>query len=269
MEARREFRLSLLAAERTVVPATAYWEEEWAPPLLEMYHPFAKRVDCSSWALPVARRSTSPASKHARDPDRYRSYFEEPSRAEYDRLKEMWRTRLRSTTRDIAADWREGLMTGDVLFEDLLGPGSAPGLDTTLDRVPEWLQSDAFIRDFVLGVLEERGVLLDPPQRSLIGQIINRGYVQSYLNEMQADRCARRADEDALDGLLVGANCTRLDVRRFEQLLSDLDVLELVAALTQDELLLARQSFEWEPVRVDLLARASRTGAGAPMMSPP
>ena len=240
-EARHAFRMSLLAAERTVVPATAYWEDDWAAPLLEAYAVFrqAGRLQLIGTAPSPEEYLANKREHYQRDPNRYRAYFEEPSAAEYNRLKEMWRTRVRSTTADLGSLWRQGLLRQDVLFEQLLRrERSSLSLDSQLDRVPEWLGTAAFIGDFVVGVLNERGVMLDPLQQQLVGRIITRDYVRSFLDEMGATALLGGPTK-AADSLLADADFT-FDVQRFSRLLAHLGLEDLIVALDPEELLRAR-----------------------------
>ena len=260
-EARHAFRMSLLVAERTVVPATAYWEDAWAAPLLEAYAPFrqARRLQLIGTAASPEEYLANKREQYARDPTRYRAYFEEPTSPEYNRLKEMWRTRVRSTTADIGSLWRQGLLRNDVLFAQLLRrPRSSLSLEAELDRVPEWLGTAAFIGDFVIGVLDERGVSLDPLQQQLVGRIITRDYVRSFLDEMGATALLGGPTK-AADSLLADSDFT-FDVQRFARLLAHLGLQDLIAGLDPSELLRARESLEWEVTRQDLLGRAARSG---------
>lgn len=260
-EAINAFRLSLLAAERVVVPATAYWEDRWAPPLLEEFAPFrqAGRLQLIGTAANPEEYLAIKREHYARDRNRYRSYFAEPSRAEYERLTEMWRMRVRSTTADIAAGWSRGLGAGDVLFEQVFrraGWGLRHEGDFAL--VPQLLGPAAFIADFVVGALRERGVGLDPRQAGLVSRIISRDFVHSFVGELGAT-VLFGGPTKAVDSLLVDTDL-RFDVARFSRILADLDLADAVAAMNPEELLQARESIEWQVTRSDLLARAARSG---------
>jgi hypothetical protein len=260
-EAVSALRLSLLAAERVVIPATAYWEDQWAPPLLERFGPFrqAGRLQLIGTAANPEEYLALKREHYARDRNRYRSYFEEPSRAEYERLSEMWRMRVRSTTADIATGWTQGLGAGDVLFEQVLNrPGGGMRLEQDIARVPQWLGPAAFIADFVVGALGEHGVVIDPQQKGLISRIINRDYVSSYVEELGATVLVGGPTK-AVDSLLADTRL-RFDVTRFQRMLADLNLADTLVALQPEELLRARESIEWRATRSDLLARAARSG---------
>jgi hypothetical protein len=262
VEAERAFRTILLLAIRTVVPATAYWEDEWAAPLLEAFAPFRHtgRLQLLGTAPNPEAYLASKREHYAREPGRYTGYFTEPTRAEYDRLTELWRTRLRSTTSDIAEHWRVELTRGDVLFERLLhNSGAARGLDDHLHDVPEILGGDAFIGDFVYRALQQqRQVLLHPTQRSIVGQIVMRGYVRSFLTEI-GGTAVLSGPTRAVDHLLAGAPFS-IDLHRVEGVLDALGLGVLVSEFDATELLGVSETLEWAPVRDDILARAARTG---------
>jgi hypothetical protein len=258
VEAEWAFRTSLLVAERTVVPATAYWEDSWAAPLLESFAPFraAGRLQLIGTATNPHDYLAIKREHYARDPKRYPRYFEDPTQAEYDRLTEMWRTRLRSTTSDIATFWQGDLLRGDVLFDRLLNrPGTVRTLDEHLLEVPDFLGTDAFIGDFVDRVLQEREVLLDPPQRQFVGQIVMRNHARSFLVEI-GGTALRGGPTSAVDALLEGAPFS-IDLRRVSRILELMGLAAPFACIDAEQLLSVCESVEWAPVRADILARAA------------
>jgi hypothetical protein len=194
---------------------------------------------------------------YASDPTRHAAYFEDPSRAEYQRLRELWRPRLRSTTTDIADLWTRSLRRGDELFRRLLNqPETNLSLDSDLGHVPTWLGSDAFIGDFVIRALADRGVNLRREQEQLIAWIIHRSYNQSWIDEIGAT-VVLGGPTRSHDALLEGAYFT-FDVGRFDMLLDHLGLGRAAAALTATQLLQVRTSLEWEMARPDLVARAGQ-----------
>jgi hypothetical protein len=261
--AEQALRTILLLAERTVVPATAYWEDEWAAPLLEAYAPFrgAGRLQLIGTAGNPDDYLASKREHYKHDPDRYPRYFEEPTRAEYDRLQELWRVRERSTTVDIASFWRQGLTRVDPLFERLLASGRPMrNLDDHLFEVPALLGTRAFISDFVDLALLEREVLFEPSQKQIVRQIVMRDHASSFLTEI-AGTAAHGGPTAAVDGLLSGAPFA-VDLRRVAQIFEQLGLVGPLAALSAEEMLAVCHSVEWGPVREDILARAAaRTSA--------
>jgi hypothetical protein len=171
----------------------------------------------------------------------------------------MWRMRNRSTTADIAASWRAGVRDVDPLFERLLhAPVGVPNIDGHLFDVPELLGPDAFIRDFVIRALGERRVFLDQPRRSIVGEIILRDYVRSHLLELGGTALVG-GPTSAVDGLLSDAPFA-VDLTRVTSILNALDMAAPLAQLDARQMLRLRLAAEWEPVRMDILARAGRTG---------
>jgi predicted nucleotide-binding protein len=182
-ECRLATRFSLLAAKEVLVPAASYFE---SPVCRTIVDEFESVFDTGIIWL-VGGGSSS-------EEFRYEKLQQYPSgssiRSRYSSRRRNgslppFRTRKRSSTRDIVKSWSQHLETSQI---ETLFSGTPSGVPTDLERrwasVPDRLANRAFIVDHVMPIVVDHPS--DRIVKNRLHSVVNYAYFNSYVGELDA-----------------------------------------------------------------------------------
>jgi nucleoside phosphorylase len=180
-EMRLAVRFSLLLSDEVLVPAASYYESELCRSVLAEYDPalFSDQIFLVGSGSSLEEFAEEKLNQYTREEHQWHAY-----KGVSDAVRLPWRTRLRSSTRDIAADWlrrveRDGLegirrSSLDVIPRDI---------ERRMLELSERLGTLAFIVPNVTRVLFDTEDVTLTTENGLHG-LINRAYFQSYIKEL-------------------------------------------------------------------------------------
>jgi predicted nucleotide-binding protein len=179
-EARLATRFAILAASEVLVPAASYFESSVCRNILDELEPlFGLGI---VWLI---------GNGSSAEEFRYQKLQQYPSgspiRRRYSRRKPTppFKTRNRSSTKDIVAEWTQLVQFGNNLEQFFVG--TTTGIPRQIEerwlQVPERLEGRAFIVDHVMPLVAVNEK--DRVVRNRLHSVVNRAYFNSYTGEFK------------------------------------------------------------------------------------
>lgn len=185
-EARLATRLALLTGDEVLVPAASYFESSFCYSIIEELRPLfdfgiIRLVGGGESAAEFCEGKLIQYPKGSHQFECYEGFA-------FESLPP-FRSRYRSSTRDISSRWLERL--DDVGFPGTVFGERVKGLPKNLERrwenVPDELGKRAFIVDYVIPRIFNRGMARQNLAiRNRLHAVINQAYFQSYTEELRA-----------------------------------------------------------------------------------
>jgi DNA-binding CsgD family transcriptional regulator len=189
-EFRFAFRIALLlAADNVILPASHFFESPLARQILQEHGVFAEfgYISLASNTLNVGEFLQQKQQQYGVELDRYPLYFEAtPSTVEAE-SPTRWVLKSRNTTKDITSSWMESIgdsKTWESVYNHSHSP-STSAFENDLVLVPEKLQANAFIADFVTPLIPVKKEAQEVTER-YINILIQRAYIDSFLKTYNA-----------------------------------------------------------------------------------
>jgi hypothetical protein len=178
----------LLALDGVVLPASHRFESAYAGRILERHKIFAEFgfVNLASNTVDIAAFFQQKQQQYSINPQRHPLYFEKKvSEIESESIAR-WIIKTRNSTEDIVADWLESIGNANTWgnIYPFSNVSSISRFEYELVQVPERLEENAFIGDFVVPLLPLKSV--QEPVTRHINVLIQRAYINSFLKSYEA-----------------------------------------------------------------------------------
>ena len=179
------FRIALLLAEDgIIIPASHFYESTLSRAVLDSHRIFAEfgYLNLAANTLDVNEFLLQKQLQYKIERERYPLYFEEkPTLVESD-ARARWILKVRDSTKDITTDWNDSIGKSET-WERVYKHSKSPSIlsfEKELSLVPERLEQNAFIADFVTPLLDLHEQAHDFTNK-YIGILIQRAYIDSFL----------------------------------------------------------------------------------------
>jgi nucleoside phosphorylase len=182
-EMRLAIRFAALLADEIHIPAAFFFESELCREVLSEYDPqlFAGQIFLVATGANVDEFVEKKLSQYSAD-NPFGALYRKTDR----NLSFPWRTRFKSATKDITADWLRLVdQDGFEAFKKSIYEDQPPDFDRRLVELPERLGDAAFIVRHIVPILFEHQNISLATQNKL-HSIINSAYFRSYAIELRA-----------------------------------------------------------------------------------
>ncbi len=238
---------ALLVADNNVyMPASAYFESEYARNLFNLFPQFRHigLLCLVGSAYNAGDFVEAKRPQYAKDHGRYPRYFNDREVKRLLSSETNWLRRLSSASHDISIGWSHSVDIENMIWVSLAQRhdiSSFTKLEKTLLAVPERLGKTAFIADFVLPLLQIP--TLTSHDAKEINAFITQQYNYSYLNELGACCLVDLpfADSRSVLGELKG----HISYRKLLQLWRRLSIDHFLFQATESELIYVRNTEAW------------------------
>lgn len=160
-----------------------------------------------------------------------------------------WLSRCRNTTKDIADYWTSSIGNTSVWSEifDLCKLNSVEIFEKEISQIPEKLDQQAFIADFVIPLLP---FSITPKLKNRVNLLITKAYIKSYLDEYNAICMSGFTYIDT--SFLLPSDRHHILIYEIKRTLFRLQKLDFIFNITSDELLKYKFSQEWDDLKIIL-----------------
>lgn len=253
-------RLALmLCSEYVVLPAASLVETQYGYRIAKRYQAFITLgfLRFSGKAYSAEEFIDKKQAQYGMDRGRYPAYYDGTANKIMTPSETAWLSKKRSSTDDIANGWNASIIRGDDLWQRVVKTSGlkVSRVENKLARIPELLESAAFISDFVLEVADLPGLERFSAD---INCVITKEWVRSHAVDLAATLLVDLALFDTSPVIPDGV--PDVSARRATKALGDLKIRDLLLNGAPGTLAEIRQMPEWQLLADDIVARASRSG---------